>query len=62
MLPLNFEQIIEIFNKNIDWKQKEFAKNNIKLRNYVKILPKGGLTPQDMLMMRILINDSQNPN
>jgi len=41
MLPLNFEHILEIFNKNIEWKQGQFLKHGLKLKNYVKILPNG---------------------
>ena len=33
----------------------------MKLKNYVKIQPNGQLSPQDLTMMRILINDSQDP-
>lgn len=62
MLPLNFESIIEIFNKNIEWKQNEFLKNQIKLKNYVKLLPNGEVDEQDIKMMRILINDNQLPS
>lgn len=61
MLPLNFEHIIEIFGKNIEWKQAQFLKLGLKLKNYVKILPSGELDPQDLKMLRILINDGHRP-
>lgn len=61
MLPLNFEAIVEIFNKNIDWKQQMFAQLGLKLRNYVKLLPSGQISPEDLRMMRILINDDSKP-
>jgi hypothetical protein len=62
MLPLDFENIIEIFNKNIEWKQKQLLSRNMRLKNYVKILPNGQLDSQDLIMMRILICDGQNPS
>jgi hypothetical protein len=61
MLPLNFEHIIEIFGKNIEWKQAQFLKLGLKLKNYVRILPSGELDPMDLKMMRILINDGHRP-
>lgn len=44
MLPLNFEKIIEVFNKNIEWKQKQLLANNLKLKNFVKIKSSGELS------------------
>lgn len=41
MLPLNFENIIEVFNKNIEWKQSQLLKRQMRLKNYIKILPNG---------------------
>ena len=43
MLPLNFENIIEIFNKNIEWKQKQLLAHKMRLKNYVRILGSGEL-------------------
>jgi len=43
MLPLNFENIVDIFNKNIEWKQSQFVSCGIKLKNYVRILPNGSI-------------------
>ena len=62
MLPLNFENIIEIFNKNIEWKQSQLLAHNLKLKGYVKIKTNGELAEEDLLMMRILICDGQNPS
>lgn len=36
-------------------------KRGIKLKNYIKILSNGKISNDDLTMMRILINDSQNP-
>lgn len=33
----------------------------LRLKNFVKILPSGQIAPDDLLMMRILICDAQNP-
>jgi len=41
MLPLNFENIIEVFNKNIEWKQQQLLNRQMRLKNYIKILPNG---------------------
>lgn len=61
MLPLNFENIIEVFNKNIEWKQKQLLNRQMRLKNYIKILPDGELSKEDLTMMRILICDGKDP-
>ena len=30
MLPLNFENIIEVFNKNIEWKQQQLLNRQMR--------------------------------
>ncbi len=41
-LPLDYSEIEETFNTNIDWKMDMFKKNkNLKLKNFVRISATG---------------------
>ena len=61
MLPLGYESIMEVFNKNIEWKQQQLLKDGTRLKNYIRIRPDGAIDPSDMRLLRVLCNDEAHP-
>ena len=56
-LPVDFSDIEEIFNANIDWKMDMFKKNkNFKLKNFIRINSKGNIHPDDFNMLKIIFS------
>ena len=62
MLPLPLEPLIAAFPGNSEWKHKAFIRRGLKLRGYVRLLPSGQLAAVDLLVLRILVNDSGRPS
>lgn len=62
MLPLPLEPLIAAFPGNSEWKHKAFVKHGLKLKGYVRLLPSGQLASEDLLLLRILVNDSGRPS
>ncbi len=56
-LPVDFSDIEEIFNSNIDWKMEMFKKNKkLKLKNFIRIDSKGNVHPDDFNMLKIIFS------
>lgn len=54
-LPVDFSEIDEIFNANMEWKMDMFKKNKrLKLRNFVRVNVEGKLHPDDLNMLKIV--------
>jgi hypothetical protein len=54
-LPIDFSDIEETFNSNIDWKMNMFKKNKkFKLKNFIRIDSKGNIHPDDLIMLKII--------
>ena len=56
-LPIDFSDIEEIFNTNIEWKMDMFKKNKkFKLRNFIRIDAQGSINSDDFNMLKIIFS------
>lgn len=54
-LPVDFSEIDDLFNANMDWKMDMFKKNKrLKLKNFVRVNVKGKLHADDLNMLKIV--------
>ena len=58
-LPLDFSDIEDVFNANIDWKMDMFKKNKqFKLKNFIRINAQGNINSDDLNMLKIVFSTS----
>lgn len=56
-LPLDFSDIEDVFNANIEWKMDMFKKNKkLKLKNFIRIDAKGNINSEDLNMLKIVFS------
>jgi hypothetical protein len=53
--------MLQQFPSNIEWKQKQFLQNGLKLKGFIKIDRFGKIKKEDLHLLRIIVNESNDP-